>query len=232
MKGWRRRCPGRTPAGPGCRPRRTCAPPEAALAYPGTALLEGTNVSEGRGTETPFLLLGAPWLKAGGASSRRCPRPASTFEATTFTPEASPAAPEPKHVGVPCSRHPDHGQGRGRGHAVQARASRLLVALKGQAGFEWLRGGAAIDRLVGTKKLRAAIDRGDPVDAIVAADLPLDRGVPQGAAEVAAVLTRLGLARVWRGRSVLQPIMATANVTRSRLRPRSTSTRRPGVWKT
>jgi uncharacterized protein YbbC (DUF1343 family) len=48
----------------------------------------------------------------------------------------------------------------------------LLVALKGQAGFEWLRSGAAIDRLVGTKKLRAAVDRGDPVDAIVAADLP------------------------------------------------------------
>lgn len=30
--------------------------------YPGTCLLEGTNISEGRGTTRPFELLGAPWL--------------------------------------------------------------------------------------------------------------------------------------------------------------------------
>jgi uncharacterized protein YbbC (DUF1343 family)/CubicO group peptidase (beta-lactamase class C family) len=36
---------------------------EAAL-YPGVALIEGTNVSVGRGTDTPFELLGAPWMKS------------------------------------------------------------------------------------------------------------------------------------------------------------------------
>jgi len=36
---------------------------EAAL-YPGVALIEGTNVSVGRGTDTPFELLGAPWIKS------------------------------------------------------------------------------------------------------------------------------------------------------------------------
>jgi uncharacterized protein YbbC (DUF1343 family)/CubicO group peptidase (beta-lactamase class C family) len=36
---------------------------EAAL-YPGVALVEGTNVSVGRGTDTPFEVLGAPWIKA------------------------------------------------------------------------------------------------------------------------------------------------------------------------
>lgn len=35
---------------------------EAAL-YPGVALIEGTNVSVGRGTDTPFELVGAPWVK-------------------------------------------------------------------------------------------------------------------------------------------------------------------------
>ena len=35
---------------------------EAAMAYPGTAMLEATNVSEGRGTAAPFLMLGAPWV--------------------------------------------------------------------------------------------------------------------------------------------------------------------------
>jgi uncharacterized protein YbbC (DUF1343 family)/CubicO group peptidase (beta-lactamase class C family) len=36
---------------------------EAAL-YPGVALIEGTNVSVGRGTDSPFELLGAPWMKS------------------------------------------------------------------------------------------------------------------------------------------------------------------------
>jgi uncharacterized protein YbbC (DUF1343 family) len=35
---------------------------ESALLYPGTCLIEGTNLSEGRGTATPFELVGAPWL--------------------------------------------------------------------------------------------------------------------------------------------------------------------------
>ncbi|HET6177342.1 MAG TPA: serine hydrolase [Candidatus Sulfotelmatobacter sp.] len=36
---------------------------EAAL-YPGVALIEGTNVSVGRGTDSPFELVGAPWMKS------------------------------------------------------------------------------------------------------------------------------------------------------------------------
>jgi uncharacterized protein YbbC (DUF1343 family) len=37
---------------------------EAARLYPGTVLVEGTNLSEGRGTPTPFEVMGAPWLRA------------------------------------------------------------------------------------------------------------------------------------------------------------------------
>jgi uncharacterized protein YbbC (DUF1343 family) len=36
---------------------------EAAILYPGTVLLEGTNISEGRGTEFPFEQTGAPWMR-------------------------------------------------------------------------------------------------------------------------------------------------------------------------
>ncbi|MCD6562647.1 MAG: DUF1343 domain-containing protein [Thermoproteales archaeon] len=36
---------------------------ETALVYSGTCLIEGTNISEGRGTATPFFVLGAPWIK-------------------------------------------------------------------------------------------------------------------------------------------------------------------------
>jgi uncharacterized protein YbbC (DUF1343 family) len=37
---------------------------EAQLLYPGTCLVEGTNLSEGRGTASPFRVVGAPWLDA------------------------------------------------------------------------------------------------------------------------------------------------------------------------
>jgi uncharacterized protein YbbC (DUF1343 family) len=36
--------------------------PETAVVYPGTCLIEGTNLSEGRGTTLPFHLVGAPWI--------------------------------------------------------------------------------------------------------------------------------------------------------------------------
>jgi uncharacterized protein YbbC (DUF1343 family) len=37
---------------------------ETALLYPGMGLLEGINVNEGRGTNDPFKILGAPWIDA------------------------------------------------------------------------------------------------------------------------------------------------------------------------
>jgi uncharacterized protein YbbC (DUF1343 family) len=45
--------------------------PASALVYPGTCFLEGTNVSVGRGTTTPFELVGAPWLDRGFAERLR-----------------------------------------------------------------------------------------------------------------------------------------------------------------
>lgn len=38
--------------------------PETALVYPGMGLLEGTNLSEGRGTPFPFRMFGSPWLSS------------------------------------------------------------------------------------------------------------------------------------------------------------------------
>ena len=43
---------------------------ETALAYEGTCLIEGTNVSEGRGTTKPFEMIGAPWLDNGALVRR------------------------------------------------------------------------------------------------------------------------------------------------------------------
>jgi uncharacterized protein YbbC (DUF1343 family)/CubicO group peptidase (beta-lactamase class C family) len=63
---------------------------EATL-YPGVALIEGTNVSVGRGTDTPFELLGAPWINARELSAYLNEReiPGVRFIPVTFTPSAS-----------------------------------------------------------------------------------------------------------------------------------------------
>jgi uncharacterized protein YbbC (DUF1343 family) len=68
----------------------------AALLYPGIGLLETTNVSVGRGTDTPFELIGAPWFngKALAKTMNALRLPGITFTATQFTPDASTFADE------------------------------------------------------------------------------------------------------------------------------------------
>ncbi|HKG12585.1 MAG TPA: exo-beta-N-acetylmuramidase NamZ domain-containing protein, partial [Pyrinomonadaceae bacterium] len=63
---------------------------EATL-YPGVGLLETTNVSVGRGTDTPFELLGAPWMDGRKLASYLNGRglPGVTFVPVRFTPRAS-----------------------------------------------------------------------------------------------------------------------------------------------
>ena len=59
--------------------------------YPGVALIEGTNVSVGRGTDTPFELMGAPWIKGKELAAYLNQRSISSvrFVPVTFTPFAS-----------------------------------------------------------------------------------------------------------------------------------------------
>jgi uncharacterized protein YbbC (DUF1343 family)/CubicO group peptidase (beta-lactamase class C family) len=70
---------------------------EAAL-YPGVALIEGTNVSVGRGTDTPFEVVGAPWIKSRELAAYLNSRGIAgvRFVPVTFTPAAS------VHNGVKC----------------------------------------------------------------------------------------------------------------------------------
>jgi uncharacterized protein YbbC (DUF1343 family) len=70
---------------------------EAAL-YPGVALIEGTNVSVGRGTDTPFEVVGAPWVKSRELAAFLNARGISgvRFVPMTFTPTSS------NYSGVKC----------------------------------------------------------------------------------------------------------------------------------
>jgi len=62
---------------------------EATL-YPGVAMVEGANVSVGRGTDTPFELVGAPWIDSAALLSYLDKRkiPGVRFQSADFTPSA------------------------------------------------------------------------------------------------------------------------------------------------
>ncbi len=67
-----------------------------ATLYPGLCLLEGTNISEGRGTNLPFQIFGAPWFDALTLTQElnALNLPGVTFKDTSFTPVSIPAKSE------------------------------------------------------------------------------------------------------------------------------------------
>ena len=67
---------------------------EAAVLYPGVALIEATNLSVGRGTDAPFLMIGAPWIDAQELASYLNARSIAgvRFLPTNFTPTSGPYA--------------------------------------------------------------------------------------------------------------------------------------------
>ncbi len=69
----------------------------SALLSPAAGLLEGTNVSVGRGTQTPFELVGAPWIDGDALAARlsAATLPGVQVSAARFTPRAPPYRREP-----------------------------------------------------------------------------------------------------------------------------------------
>ena len=78
---------------------------EHAFTYLGTVLFEGTNISEGRGTDDPFLNIGAPFLELPQDSIQQLEEefPAISIEKASFTPQSLPGKSlNPKYVGEIC----------------------------------------------------------------------------------------------------------------------------------
>ena len=77
----------------------TMPTPATARIYPGGCLVEGTNLSEGRGTTQPFELIGAPWLATDRLSATLRARrlPGVLFRPACFRPMFQ------KHAGQACS---------------------------------------------------------------------------------------------------------------------------------
>ena len=70
MAGWRRRMLFSDTGLPWVLPSPNMPTFETAVVYPGQVLLEGTNVSEGRGTTRPFEIFGAPWIDLATVRAR------------------------------------------------------------------------------------------------------------------------------------------------------------------
>ncbi|MFZ2958059.1 MAG: DUF1343 domain-containing protein [Candidatus Ozemobacteraceae bacterium] len=80
------------------KPSPSMISPATAAFYPGTCLFEGTNLSEGRGTDAPFQTFGAPWVDADRWREVLVPTLPSDIQVSTvtFIPTFS------KFVGEPC----------------------------------------------------------------------------------------------------------------------------------
>ncbi|MCA3691925.1 MAG: DUF1343 domain-containing protein [Aquidulcibacter sp.] len=137
---------------------------DTAFLYPGTCLIEGTNLSEGRGTAKPFELIGAPFIDAPALAERLNQRKLAGvhFRPAYFTPTFS------KHQGQLCAGVQIHLLDRASMAPVDVGLTLLLevASLYGQD-FSFLPGNPPFfDRLAGLSWLRDAIVAGESLESI------------------------------------------------------------------
>lgn len=138
---------------------------EAALLYPGTVLLEGTNLSEGRGTDFPFEQTGAPWMRGEevARAMNALGLPGVRVEAVRFA-VAGDAA---KYGGQTLPGVRLIVTDAGVFHPVRTALHLLDVTRRlHPADFAWVGANRrepalmTIDRLAGTDQVRKAVDNG------------------------------------------------------------------------
>jgi len=145
---------------------------DTAIVYPGMCLLEGTNVSEGRGTTRPFELFGAPFVdgRALAAELGRYGLPGVRFRPCVIQPGFQ------KFADRRCGALQMHVVERAAFNAYRTGIA-ILVALKAlwPNDFAWRREPyefrddvPAIDLLTGRAAVRVAIDDGEDLDAVMA----------------------------------------------------------------
>lgn len=143
---------------------------ETALLYPGMVLLEGTNVSEGRGTTLPFHLFGAPYLdqkRVGWLLAEQVPDGVA-FRPVSFEPVWDKWKKEVCHgfqIHVTDPR-------RIRPYRLGLALLRVMLEIHGKD-FEWLAPPyeyewerLPIDILLGDGETRASLERGESLESI------------------------------------------------------------------
>ncbi|HEV8586220.1 MAG TPA: DUF1343 domain-containing protein [Methylomirabilota bacterium] len=170
MRGWRRAMLWEDTGVPWVPPSPNMPTPDTARVYPGGCLIEGTNLSEGRGTTRPFEWVGAPYLDAHDyAKALTALRlPGVAFRPARFTPTFH------KWAGRLCGGVQVHVTDRARfkpflsGLALIGTARRLAprrFAWK-RPPYEFERRRLPIDILLGTDGIRPALESGRGLNAI------------------------------------------------------------------
>jgi uncharacterized protein YbbC (DUF1343 family) len=141
--------------------------PDTALVYPGQCLIEGTNLSEGRGTTRPFEICGAPWLDAVKLARRMnaAKLPGVTFRPLWFRPTFQ------KFAGKDCGGVQLHVTDRNTFRPVRT-SLHLLAVMREMSGekfawrtevYEFVKDPIAIDLLFGSDRERKHLEAGKPV---------------------------------------------------------------------
>ncbi len=142
---------------------------ETALVYPGTCFLEGTNISEGRGTEHPFLIIGAPFVKSDELITKLNNYQLSGVELTpiTFTPVGIPGkVSHPKYEGIECGGIKIHITDKTKFRSVEF-GLYLLSALINLYPDEFEFNAGFFDKLAGTDRLRKQLISNTPPEEII-----------------------------------------------------------------
>jgi uncharacterized protein YbbC (DUF1343 family) len=139
--------------------------PDTALVYLITCFLEGTNVSEGRGTPKPFFTLGAPWIDPFLLKENldSLELPGIKFLPHFFIPSQS------KYKNQLCGGVEIYITNREVLKPVEVGFHLLKTLHSLHREFEWIKneGGYFIDFLVGTDKLRKLIDSGGNIEEFI-----------------------------------------------------------------
>jgi uncharacterized protein YbbC (DUF1343 family) len=139
---------------------------DTAMLYPGTCLIEGTNLSEGRGTTKPFEWIGAPWIdaEAWAETLNSLEMPGVIFRPVHFTPAFS------KYAGEQCHGVCIHIINRDVAKPIEI-ALYLITTLqrsyRDRFEFRQNRGRFFFDLLAGTDQLRLALLGGQSPTEIV-----------------------------------------------------------------
>jgi uncharacterized protein YbbC (DUF1343 family) len=146
----------------------------AALVYPGQCLLEGTNLSEGRGTTRPFEIFGAPWLD-GHALAAALRAEDDAFPGLALRPLGFKPTFQ-KHAGRRCGGLQLHLRAPREVRSLRTTWAILRAAWRlGQGAMRWrtepyefVADRPALDLLAGGPWLRAAIEAQTPLQEIEA----------------------------------------------------------------